>query len=141
MLLLSRIVTSQLRERSMFPIRRPNARGRSDADLDRKRDSSLFWEDAAMRIVMLSTILLLPGLVAKLGLAHPRVARPLLHVCNLIRALNLETGAQHTSARFPDRDFVGVKLLDIGENASARLTLDAALLPDRHPMPSGTPIM
>ncbi|PWB80633.1 MAG: hypothetical protein C3F08_03925 [Candidatus Methylomirabilota bacterium] len=39
-------------------------------------------------------------LVAKLGLTHAEVARPLLHVCNLIRALYLETGARHTNIVF-----------------------------------------
>ena len=36
-------------------------------------------------------------LVARLGLTHTELARPLLHVCNLIRALYQESGARHTN--------------------------------------------
>jgi hypothetical protein len=39
-------------------------------------------------------------LVVKLGLTHAEVARPLLHVCNLVRALYVETGARHTNIVF-----------------------------------------
>jgi len=39
-------------------------------------------------------------LVARLGLTHAGMARPLLHVCNLLRELYQETGAEHTNDVF-----------------------------------------
>jgi len=39
-------------------------------------------------------------LVTKLGLTHAELARPLRHVCNLIRELYRETGALHTNVVF-----------------------------------------
>jgi hypothetical protein len=39
-------------------------------------------------------------LVVRLGLTHTQMARPLLHICNMLRALYMETGAQHTNAVF-----------------------------------------
>lgn len=39
-------------------------------------------------------------LVAKLGLTHPELARPLLHVCNLLRVLYQESGQRRTNDFF-----------------------------------------
>ena len=39
-------------------------------------------------------------LVIQLGLTHAELARPLLHVCNLMRELYRETGALHTNVVF-----------------------------------------
>jgi len=38
--------------------------------------------------------------VTRLGLTHPELARPLLHVCNLLRIIYNETGRRHTNAVF-----------------------------------------
>jgi len=39
-------------------------------------------------------------LVTRLGLTHTELARPLLHVCNLIRVMHRETGQRHTNTVF-----------------------------------------
>ncbi|MCP5520493.1 MAG: hypothetical protein H7A46_02950 [Verrucomicrobiales bacterium] len=39
-------------------------------------------------------------LVTRLGLTHPKLARPLLHVCNLIRTIHQESGRRRTNEVF-----------------------------------------